>query len=112
MLARSTSIVPSLAGERRWPAPLSHWLRCENRDGRMRAGRASRLTVEYHRLSRVCSDRNATVDINGTPPPSCESARRLSPGWHSCRQPAERQLLQPPSLREKRERGDEPRRAA
>ena len=31
-----------------WPARFSRWLRCENRDGLMRAGRASRPVVECH----------------------------------------------------------------
>ncbi len=110
----SLSLVPSLAFscERRWRARFSPWLRSENRDRRMRAGRAARPAVEHHRLSRVGSAGVACVDVSGTPPPSGEDALRLSPGWHTCRPTAARQLRQPPSLTEKSERGDKQRKVA
>ncbi len=110
----SLSLVPSLAFscERRWRARFSPWLRSENRDRRMRAGRAARPAVEHHRLFRVGSAGIACVDVSGTPPPSGEDALRLSPGWHTCRPTAARQLRQPPSLTEKSERGDKQRKVA
>jgi hypothetical protein len=38
--------VPSLAGERRWTARFARWLRCENRDGRMRVGTRRKLVAQ------------------------------------------------------------------
>ena len=44
---------PALFCERRCQARFSRWLRCENRDWQMRAGRAARPVVEHHRCSRT-----------------------------------------------------------
>jgi hypothetical protein len=48
MIGAFHSGVPSLAGERRWPARFSRWLRRENRDGRMRAGGRPTPAMEHH----------------------------------------------------------------